>query len=730
MQAIRNFYYKIGSEEGNSEGVGTFLGVFLPSLFTMVGAFLYLPLPFVLGSFGLIKVLSVFLFSLILTLITAFSLSSTASNMHVGDGGSYFMISRSFGLKTGAVMGLSLYIAHTLMACLCILGFANSIAPFIPGIHISLITLVTFLSLALLSFASKTFAMRLQAVVFLFLCLSFFYFLQGRYTLPSTGELPVVNHPFSFWVVFAILYPSLIGIEAGAALSGDLKKPTLSLIVGTISATIFGFLFYFVICLVLSNRVPRFFLQTDQEVLKNFISGPIGLLGFWAASLASGMGCFLSAPRTLKAMADDKVFPKWFEVFASKDEEGVRSATLFTAALSFLGCYFGSISYAAPLLTIVILFVYGLLNLASGTEEFISNPSWRPTLRFSPYISFAGAFLCFSAIILMDSGKALIALLLLIGIYLVVKKTVLESRLDDLRQTILFSIARFSIYRLVFSKPSLRSWRPNFLVLSESASGQSPLLNFSSSIAKGRGFVTLASVLKNAYADLDEIQKWEEVIRHNLKKRSLEALVEVTIADNFADGLKNIVSNYSLGPLVPNTVVLGECNREELFDNYLQILKIAKEAKRNVILFRSDVDLNLLEKLEIDIWWDNKQKNHSELMLILANLLARQKEWRQARIKVKTVVSNEAAKVQQNLYFEEFFQKSRLNMTSEIYVSEENYLIRELIVHNSTKKGIVFVSLKDCDREYYKELISDFKKVKTIAFVANHQEIDLHSLLN
>lgn len=729
MQAIRNFYYKIGSEEGNSEGVGTFLGVFLPSLFTMVGAFLYLPLPFVLGSFGLIKVLSVFLFSLVLTLITAFSLSSTASNMHVGDGGSYFMISRSFGLKTGAVMGLALYIAHTLMTCLCVLGFASSIAPFMPGVHISLITMATLLSLALLSFASKTFAIRIQALVFLLLFVSAFYFLQGSYT-PSKEELPVLGHSFSFWHLFAILYPSLIGIEAGAALSGDLKKPTFSLIVGTISATIFGFLFYFVICLVLSNHVPRFFLQQDPEVLKNFVSGPIGLIGFWAASLASGMGCFLSAPRTLKAMANDKVFPKWFEVFASKEEEGVRSATLFTASLAFLGCYFGSISYAGPLLTIVILVVYGLLNLSSGVEEFISNPSWRPTLRFSPYISFAGSFLCFSAIILMDSGKALIASLLLIGIYLVVKKTVLESRLDDLRQTILFSIARFSIYRLVFSKPSLRSWRPNFLVLSESASGQSALLNFSSAMAKGRGFVTLASVLKNAYADLDEIQKWEEVIRHNLKKRSLEALVEVTIADNFAEGLKNIVSNYGLGPLVPNTVVLGQCNREELFDNYMEILKIAKEAKRNVIIFRSDIELRLLEKAEIDIWWDNKQKDNSELMLILANLLARQKEWRSARIKVKTIVPNEAAKIQQTLYFEEFFQKSRLNMTAEIYISEEDSLVRRLLANNSTKKGIVFVCLKDCDREYYKELISDFRSVKTIAFVANHQEIDIHSLLN
>jgi amino acid transporter len=295
----------------------------------MIGAFLYLPLPSVLGSFGLVKTLLVFLFSLILTLITAFSLSSTASNMHVGDGGSYFMISRSFGIKTGAVMGLALYIAHTLMACLCILGFAESVATAFPGINISLITVSTLLFLALLSFASKTFAIRVQAVIFFLVIVSVVYFLKGKYSSFSE-ELSILRQPFSFWAIFAILYPSLIGIEAGAALSGDLKKPTFSLIVGTIGATIVGFLFYVTICLVLWNKVPRFFLQTDHEVLKNFMGGSIGLIGFWAASLASAMGCFLSAPRTLKAMAGDNVFPKWFEVFASKDEESVRSATLFT----------------------------------------------------------------------------------------------------------------------------------------------------------------------------------------------------------------------------------------------------------------------------------------------------------------------------------------------------------------------------------------------------------------
>ena len=69
-------------------------------------------------------------------------------------------------------------------------------------------------------------------------------------------------------------------------------------------------------------------------------------------------------------------------------------------------------------------------------------------------------------------------------------------------------------------------------------------------------------------------------------------------------------------------------------------------------------------------------------------------------------------------------------MNSEVYLLDSEKNQRELIADNSTKRGIVFASMKECDTLYYKELISDFKTIKTICFVTNHQNIDLHTLLN
>jgi len=84
---------------------GTFKGVFTPSILTILGVVMYLRLGWVLGHLGLpLTLLTVTLASSI-TLLTGFSLAALATNMRVGGGGAYFIISRSLGVEAGAAIG-------------------------------------------------------------------------------------------------------------------------------------------------------------------------------------------------------------------------------------------------------------------------------------------------------------------------------------------------------------------------------------------------------------------------------------------------------------------------------------------------------------------------------------------------------------------------------------------------------------------------------------------------
>lgn len=93
---------------------GTFLGVFLPSTLTVLGLIMYLRFGWVVGNLGLPLTIFIVLLANVITFITGLSAAAIATNIKVGVGGVYYLISRSLGLETGGAIGmLFLLAAHS-----------------------------------------------------------------------------------------------------------------------------------------------------------------------------------------------------------------------------------------------------------------------------------------------------------------------------------------------------------------------------------------------------------------------------------------------------------------------------------------------------------------------------------------------------------------------------------------------------------------------------------------
>jgi len=104
---------------------GTWEGVFTPCLLSILGVVMYLRLGWVVGQLGLAGALTIIVISNLITLCTGLSIASITTNMRIGTGGAYSIISKSLGLEAGGAIGIPLYLSQAISIAFYIAGFTE-----------------------------------------------------------------------------------------------------------------------------------------------------------------------------------------------------------------------------------------------------------------------------------------------------------------------------------------------------------------------------------------------------------------------------------------------------------------------------------------------------------------------------------------------------------------------------------------------------------------------------
>ncbi|MFQ5638311.1 MAG: amino acid permease [bacterium] len=718
---------------------GTFLGVYTPSVLTILGLIMYLRFGWVVGNVGLAFTILIVLLASSITFITALSASAVATNMRVGVGGEYYMISRSLGLELGGAIGIPLFLCRTLSITFYSFGLVESIVSFwpnawgtMPFYTNQLLAAAIVIIITAVSGKSASLALKVQVPIMIAVGLSLVVLilgiLGGGWRTPE-WTASYRTAPQGFWYVFAVFFPAVTGFTAGIGMSGDLKNPRKSIPKGTLLAVMTGAIIYLTIPILLavSMRIsfeelaqPGVHVWTKVALFGAWLIYP----GIWGAILSSAFGSALGGPRVLQALASDRLAPKFLSHLSKTGQPTI--ATWVSGAIALVAVLLGGLNAVAQFVSILFLTLYVTVNLSAALESLVGDPSYRPTINVPWYVGMLGAFGAVFVMFLINPFTCLTAVVLELALYVYLRRRSLKKRWGDVRAGIWVALARFALLKLRGHASTPRNWRPHILLFVGDAAKRIGLVRLAEWFDQNRGLVTACQLivgdLRQENVDVKRIQL--EMDRA-LDQDGLVAFSEVNVVPEFENGIIDVSQAKGIAGLKSNTVMFGWPEKRERLESQLRIMRAISNAGKSTLIVRLNWAHEPGQEKRIDLWWRGKQSN-GDLMLLLAYLLNLNPDWNDAKIVVRSIVESEKKRKSMAASLSALIPETRIQAETEIIVKPRNQTIAQVIHNHSRNADLVFLGLMDPEpgkeSQYTERLIELAQGLNTTVFVRNAGE--------
>jgi len=688
-------------------------GVLIPCLLNIWGVIMFMRIGWVVGQAGIIQAILIVFASKVVTTITALSLCAICTNGEVKGGGVYFLISRALGPVYGGTIGVLFFVAQAVATSLYVIGFAESLSSLLvesgvptlfedPLNDIRLIGLITTVLLLGVAMIGVGWYAKCQVGLLVTLVVAMLSVLIGGFfpEIPDAAEneaagfvgievrnvgpnyqtdpsTPGIEQ--NFFTVFAVFFPAATGVMAGANLSGDLEDPSHAIPKGTLSAIGLTFVSYVLLIVIVgfaclecadaegetycSFEGPERLLATGGLVFNKLIMrnvsfwSPLFYVGVFAATLSSALASLVGAPRILQSVASDALFPwAWFNFFGAG--KGPNNEPIRAYVLTFVitcGCVsIAKLDIIAALISNLFMISYAFTNYACFASSIAYYPGWRPSFKYyNKWLSLFGFFLCVIVMFFMEYVTALITLVLAGSLYTYLNfldPNVNWGAAGEARKY--FSTLRSMEQLSHGQRQHVKTYRPQFLVMSGPPSQGSGLIKFVSLLRKGGGVAICADVIlsedigdelhesnigryiRKGVVQIEGIatgddpsaikthkdkshselasklaKRHKTVIEHRAagdeflgNKRIWGgqvcpgAFFDAVVSDTLADGFNSLLQSAGLGLMRPNTIVLGYKDNWRNADiaaikEYEQMIRIALASEFGLMILRDDLHL-------------------------------------------------------------------------------------------------------------------------------------------
>ncbi len=591
----------------------TFAGVFTPTLLTILGVIMYLRLGWVVGNAGLFGALLIVLLGSFITLATALSLSSIATNTHIGAGGPYAIIAKSLGLEIGGSVGIPLFLSQTLAVAMYVFGFREGWLCIFPH-HLPLaVDLMIFVCLFIITYISTGLAFRAQYVVLLLIAASLVAVFASGFGREAAQPViwwgtfkGVKDSAFSgssFWYVFAVFFPACTGIMAGANMSGELKNSRRAIPLGTLSAICVSTLIYLALCVWLATVAsPDELISNYNIMLDRSLSRYVVLAGMLGATFSSAISILIGSPRILTAMIEDGLFHK-YKWLAKRSATGEpRKALFISCAIVLLALMLRDLNIIAPLITMFFLISYATINAVMLLQQKVGMISFRPTFRIPLLIPLCGWAGCVVTMFIIQPIFSLIAITI-VAVLIPIRFTKdAQRRPADVRSGLYVSLAHQAVAQIIkLELTTERSWAPYLLVATKYAPHFETQIPFLSDLCKSEGAVKLLGLAADIH-QVPEITRETEQLTELMRAENVFSTSAVLIE---ADETMIIPSMLALKSAFfkPNIVFVW-CSKDGSRDAIQKnLINEAESLQVGVMLFLPYDDSEAIDRSgAINIW--------------------------------------------------------------------------------------------------------------------------------
>lgn len=610
------------TQESKLKKFGTFGGVFTPTLLTILGVIMYLRMGWVVGNAGLLGAWLIIIISFAITLCTALSMSAITTNIRIGAGGAYAIISQALGLEVGGSLGIPRYISQGLAVTMYIFGFREGWLGIFPGHDPFLVDIIAFGLLFAIAYISADLAIKTQFFIIVVIILSLISIVMAAYHgsmyLPTEDALRwgtfkgSIENGFkgsSFWIVFAVFFPAATGIMAGANMSGELENPKKSIPQGTLWAIGVSFVIYMMLAYWLARSA------TEEELISNYniiieksYFGPLIIAGILGATFSSALASIVGSSRILFAMGQHKVLP-YSKFLAGQSASGQpRNAMLVTGIMIFATMLLRDLNAVAPLVTLFFLITYAMINVVVIIEQRLGLISYRPVFKVSKWIPWVGLLSSVMAMFIINPTISLASIVIVFVMYWFLSRQNLETPFEDVRSGLFVSFAEWAAkHTWGMKKMQQRAWKPNLMVPVRDISGVKGNFQFLRNIAAPKGSIKLLGI--EPFTENDTLVNELKSLSESFYAKGVFSSWTVIHSDDFAKGV-NYGNQALRGAFFRPNIVFLNLQQHDNFET--EIRPVIKESVRleiGVLLFSSHPTALLGQRNLINVWVSDRRGN-------------------------------------------------------------------------------------------------------------------------